>query len=139
MLEPARTLYLISAALIGLLGAGHLMLLYGGERLRPRDRSMIEAMQAAELRITKQTTLWRAWMGFNASHSLGMLLFGLVYGYLALSTPALLIGPSFLTVLGLVVLVSYVFLARSYWFISPLVGTTLALLCYVAAVAASWG
>jgi hypothetical protein len=27
--------------------------------------------------------MWKAWVGFNASHSYGAILFGLVYGYLA--------------------------------------------------------
>ena len=27
--------------------------------------------------------MWRAWVGFNATHSLGLILFGALYGYLA--------------------------------------------------------
>jgi hypothetical protein len=33
--------------------------------------------------ITKEATMWRCWVGFNASHSMGLILFGLVFGFLA--------------------------------------------------------
>ena len=36
-------------------------------------------------RHTKETTMWRCWVGFNASHSMGLILFGLAFGYLALA------------------------------------------------------
>jgi hypothetical protein len=29
--------------------------------------------------------MWKAWIGFNASHSFGLILFGTVYAYLALA------------------------------------------------------
>jgi hypothetical protein len=29
--------------------------------------------------ITKEATMWRCWVGFNASHSMGLILFGLVF------------------------------------------------------------
>jgi hypothetical protein len=28
--------------------------------------------------------MWKAWIGFNASHAYGAIFFGLIYGYLAL-------------------------------------------------------
>ena len=28
--------------------------------------------------ITKETTVWRCWVGFNASHSMGLMLYGLI-------------------------------------------------------------
>jgi len=38
--------------------------------------------------------MWKAWIGFNASHSLGAVLFGQVYGYLVLAhAPMLLSSP----------------------------------------------
>lgn len=82
--------------------------------------------------------MWRAWLGFNASHSLGAMLFGSIYGYLALQHPELLFGSVFLQALGLLVLVAYVLMARAYWFITPFVGTSLSLACYVVALALSW-
>ena len=133
----ASILILISATIIGLLGTAHLILTYRGPKLLPREPSVKESMERVHPRITSQTTMWRAWLGFNASHSLGAMLFGAVYGYLALQQPALLFGSTFLQVLGLLVLVAYVLMARAYWFRTPLAGTSLALACYVVALALS--
>ena len=42
-------------------------------------------MQEVSPVITRETTMWKAWVGFNASHSYGLILFGAVYGYLAVA------------------------------------------------------
>lgn len=123
-----------SAGIVGALGTAHLVLTYRGPKLLPRDRSVREAMAATSMVITSQTTYWRAWIGFNASHSLGLMLFGLVYGYLALAHPALLAGSVFLQALGFVVLLAYIVLAKLYWFVTPLAGMSLSLVLYVAGI-----
>lgn len=124
-----------SAAIVGALGCAHLLLTYFGPRLLPRDRQLIAAMDRVSPVLTRQTTIWRCWIGFNVSHSLGAILFGLVYGYLALELPAVLFGSRFLLAVGGATLAAYVLLAIRYWFVTPLVGTALALACFVAAVA----
>ena len=55
--------------------------------------------------------MWRAWVGFNASHSYGAIFFGLVYGYLALAHGALLFASPYLLGVGLLLLGGYVVLA----------------------------
>lgn len=131
-------LVLVSAVIVGLLGAVHLLLTYLGPKLLPRDAAVIDSMKSGHLRITSQTTVWRAWIGFNASHGLGAMVFGLVYGYLALQHPAFLFDSVFLQVLGLLVLVSYVVLARAYWFISPRASISISLAFYVAGLLWAW-
>lgn len=123
-----------SAGIVGVFGAAHLILTYRGPKLLPRDRSVKEGMEATSMVITSQTSLWRAWIGFNASHSLGLIFFGLVYGYLAITQPALLAETAFLRILGVVVLLSYVVLAKLYWFITPLAGISLSLVLYVVGI-----
>lgn len=85
--------------------------------------------------ISRQTTMWRAWTGFNASHSYGVILFGLVYGYLALIHSAFLFESWFLTGLGLLTLVGYTVLAKRYWFSIPLRGVSLATALYALGLA----
>jgi hypothetical protein len=84
--------------------------------------------------ITRETTMWKAWVGFNASHSFGAILFGLVYGYLALVHPAFLFQSVFLLVLGLILLGGYTFLGVRYWFSIPLRGILLSLTLYASAL-----
>jgi hypothetical protein len=38
-----------------------------------------KAMKATSPVLTKETTLWNAWIGFNASHSLGAMLVAAFY------------------------------------------------------------
>lgn len=123
-----------SAGVILLLGLAHLLFTFRGQRLHPRDAAVMAAMQQALPNITRETTMWRAWIGFNASHSYGAILFGLVWGYLALAQPALLLGSPFLLALGALLLGAYVHLAWRYWFSIPFRGIVLASLLYLAAL-----
>lgn len=114
------------AAIILLLGLLHLAYTFFGPKLRPRDAALQAAMQQVSPQISRQTTMWRAWVGFNASHSLGAILFGLLYLQLALADAARLFGSGFLCTLGLAVLASYLLLGWYFWFSVPLRGIALA-------------
>lgn len=126
----------LSAGILLLLGSLHLLYTFVGPKLRPRDPRLIEHMQADTLVLTRRTTVWKAWIGFNASHSLGGILFGLVYGYLALVEPAFLFASTFLLAVALGLLACLLVLAWRYWFRIPLTGVALALACCLFAVIA---
>jgi hypothetical protein len=128
-------LVVLSAGIILLLGTIHLIYTFTGSKLTPRDSALRESMSAISPVITRQTTMWKAWVGFNASHSLGAILFGLVYGYLAIAHPELLFRSPFLLIVGLGMLASYVVLAKLYWFSIPFIGISVATATYFAAVA----
>ena len=73
-------------------------------------------------------------MGFNASHSMGLILFGLVFGFLALAHGKLLFQSPFLLVVGLAMLGGFVVLCKVYFFSVPLIGISISLACYVASI-----
>jgi hypothetical protein len=123
-----------SAAIVLLLGLAHLLYTFVGPKLLPRDRELQARMQEVSPVITRQTTMWKAWIGFNASHSFGLILFGAVYGYLALAHGDLLFGSVFLLSLGFVLLLGYTFLAARYFFRIPFQGVVLATVLYALAV-----
>jgi len=87
--------------------------------------------------ITKETTMWRAWVGFNASHSMGAILFGLIYGFLAIAHSPLLFQSPFLLIVGLAMLGGFFALGKVYWFSVPFTGISISLVCYVASITAS--
>ena len=126
------------AGVILALGAAHLLLTFRGNRLHPRDPELIALLDEASPRISSETTMWRAWVGFNASHSIGAILFGLHYGYLALAHPTLLFGSPYLLAVGGAVLVGYVVLAKRYWFSAPLRGIVLSTVLYFTGMVTSW-
>jgi hypothetical protein len=132
----APLLVAASAAIILLLGLVHLLYTFRGVKLHPRDAKLTAAMRQVSPVLTRQTTMWKTWVGFNASHSLGAILFGAVYGYLALVHGAFLFASAYLMLLGLATLASYVFLARRYWFSVPFRCIVLATVLYAAALAA---
>lgn len=125
------------AAIVLCLGTAHLWLTFRGTALHPRDESMAARMREVTPRLTRQTTMWRAWVGFNASHSVGAMLFGLTWGYLALVQPDVLFASVFLRGLGLVLLAGYAVLGWRYWFSIPFRGIALAAALYVAALNAA--
>jgi len=109
----------------------HLLFTFRGPKLLPRDRALQARMAEVAPVITRQTTMWKCWIGFNASHSCGLILFGAMYGYLALAHDELLFRSVFLRALGLLMLLGYLFLAKMYFFRTPLRGVIVATVLYV--------
>lgn len=128
----AQGLVIFSAAIVMLLGLVHLAYTYRGDKLHPRDADLLARLKTTSPVISRQTSVWKAYIGFNASHSLGAMLFGAVFGYLALEQPALLFHSWFLGFTGLVVLGAYLAMAKLYWFNRPLQAISLACLAYIA-------
>jgi hypothetical protein len=62
--------------------------------------------------ISRETTMWRVWVGFNATHSFGLILFGALYGYLAIRHSVFLFHSWFLLALGFALLLGYAVIAR---------------------------
>jgi hypothetical protein len=119
-----------SAAVILLLGLVHLLYTFRGPLLHPSDAELTAKMMTVSPIISRETTMWRVWIGFNASHSFGLILFGTLYGYLAVRHRAFLFQSWFLLVLGFALLLGYAILAKLYWFSAPFRGVTLAAVLY---------
>src|SRR5271166_6121691 len=131
----AKILMVLSASIIFTLGIVHHVYTFWGPKLTPRDPALQISMSQIAPVITKETTIWRCWVGFNASHSIGLILFGLVFGFLALAHGELLFQSPFL--LGLAMLGGLVVLCKVYFFSVPLTGISISLACYVASIALS--
>jgi hypothetical protein len=129
------TLLIFGGAVFGLLGALHaiytLLDLRNPRRLAPVDPSVAHAMANSALRLSGgRTDMWRAWIGFNFSHSLGVLLvagLALWAGFRFNTLPVAIIMPA-LTVIGCVHLV----LALLYWFRIPAIGVAIGTGCFAA-------
>jgi hypothetical protein len=133
----AKILMLLSASIVFTLGVTHLVYTFWGPMLTPRDPALQISMSQIAPVITKETTMWRCWVGFNASHSMGLILFGLIFGFLALAHPQLLFQSPFLLVVGLAMLGGLAALSKVYWFGAPFTGICISLVCYLASIALS--
>jgi len=125
-----RYLFVAGAAPFLVLGFLHIVYTFMDEvrprRIIPRDRDLVERMRAATLVLTRETTLWRAWIGFNLSHGLGIVVFaGLVvygavlyFGALQREAPELLFAAPAIASL-------YLLMSLRYWFRIPAIGSGL--------------
>jgi hypothetical protein len=133
----AVTLMTGSAAIVLALGLIHFVYTFRGSKLTPRDPALQAAMSQVSPVITRETTMWKTWIGFNASHSMGAILFGLIYGYLATIHGELLFQSPFLLVVGLAMVGGFAILGKVYWFSVPYRCACAALACYLGAIIAS--
>jgi len=130
---PERLLLLTGAAIFAILGALHLLYTFTGTRLQPRDAAAIAAMQATHPRLAPATTVWRAWIGFNASHSLGALVFAaFVIGLAGWRMDVIRDAPAFAWLAAANAL-AWTWLAWRYWFRIPLAGLAVASACFLVA------
>lgn len=123
-----------SAAILFALGSLHLIYTFVGPKLTPRDPELQARMREVSPVISKETTMWRCWVGFNASHSMAAMLFGLIYGYLAIAQGSLLFSSPYLIVVGLLTVAGFFVLGKLYWFSVPFIGITISLVLYVASI-----
>ena len=122
-----------SALIILALGVAHMLYTFRGPKLAPRDPTLTSHMDSVAPGISAETTMWKAWIGFNASHSLGAILFGMIYGYLAMVHPGLLFDGLYLSSVGFLMLTTLLVLAKRYWFHVPYRGIMIALVLFTAA------
>lgn len=120
-----------SAGIFLILGTLHLIYTFASRKFSPRAGEVEEKMKLISPIISRQTTMWRAWIGFNASHSAGAMMFGLVYANLAMFHFDLLKQSSFLSILGGLFIFSFLILAKLYWFRIPLIGIGISLVLYL--------
>ena len=133
----ARLLMVLSASILLTLGTMHLAYTLWGTSFAPRDPALRVSMSRMSPVLTEETTMWRCWMGFNVTHSMGLILFSLVYGYIALAHDQLLFRSPFLLLVGLVMLACLIVVCRLYFFRAPLIGVSISFVCYVVSIALS--
>jgi ammonia channel protein AmtB len=98
-------------------------------RLVPQDPAVAQAMATSNLRLSGTgTTMWRAWVGFNFSHSIGVVLFGTVCigAGSVLGTMPL---PAWMLFVLVVIGLLYLVVGILYWFRIPVAGIVIAVLC----------
>ncbi|MBS0549661.1 MAG: hypothetical protein JSR24_18045 [Proteobacteria bacterium] len=102
----------------------------------PRDPALLQAMQQARVRLHPGINLWKAWMGFNLTHSLGLVLFGGVLLYVGLCAPQLFAASAAVQAVAVLVSVLYLVISAKFFFRTPVIGCALGLGCFLAAMGA---
>jgi hypothetical protein len=99
----------------------------------PLNVELRHAMQNSPIAIDPSTNLWRAWLGFNLSHSLGIIFFGSTFLYIGINHPLLFAQSPPLQICSLLIPSAYFALSIKFWFSKPAIGSGLALTCFVSA------
>ena len=94
--------------------------------LAPHDPAVIDYMASTGVRLARgRTNMWDAWLGFNISHGLGAVVFGLVCVGAGVFARTLDL-PGAALLIPVLVGVIYLLLALRFWFRVPAVGIGIA-------------
>jgi hypothetical protein len=133
--ELSRYLFLLGALPFVVLGIAHALAtpltLEESKGLSPRDLAFRQGMAEQTVLLTRRTNLWLSWVGFNLSHSLGAVLFGVVVLLIGRSPATFAANwPTFVP-LAMVVSGAYLAIGLRYWFRTPIVGIIVSSVCFV--------
>ena len=126
-------LVLLGSGIIVLLGIAHGIYTFrsapdGGPMMpiNPEVREAMSVVGGIGLAPELKTTLWKAWIGFNLSHSLGLVVVGLLIGLPVLDALASPVDNLAWLVCALVLPPLYLWLSIRHWFAKPTMGFALA-------------
>lgn len=126
-----QILLIVGAAIFGVLGALHFYYTFFTDMFMTRDRKVAEAMKETSPLLTRRTTMWDTWIGFNGSHSLGAIFIAVFYILLAATHMEVIRETRSFVLLAVLIGVSYLVLAVKYWFRIPLIGILIATICFM--------
>jgi hypothetical protein len=127
----AKYLWVLGSTLIAVLGITHLYYTFFTNAFSSRNERMIEAMKFSSPILSQKITMWKAWVGFNGSHSSGAIFIGISNLYLVLRYFRIVQTDHFFFVFNILTVGFYVWLAEKYWLNIPLLGLSIALGCFI--------
>lgn len=127
----AKYLWEIGSSIFAILGTLHLFYTFFSDKFSSRNEKMVDEMKTSHINLTKETTIWKAWIGFNASHSSGAMFIGIINFYLAVEYFAIFQSSHFFFLFNILTVGFYVWLAKKYWFKIPFIGILTTLICYL--------
>ena len=128
-----KYLWITASVIYLILGAIHLLYTFYTDKFSVRDKHTEEMMKKTFPVLTRETTMWKAWVGFNASHSIGVIFFGIINLIFTISYFEVLKSSALLLLLMIFVSLFYLFLGFKYWFKIPKTGILIATICFIIA------
>ena len=138
MQEMSRYLFLAGGLILLLLGVAHAMLTprhpSQPKGLSPSDPQLATTMSRTHIRLTRRLDMWSAWVGFNYSHGLGLVVLGGLVLLIGRGESSFSAEANVFVPFAFFASVIYLLLAAKYWFRSPIIGFGVCCLLF----AASW-
>ncbi|MBA3784512.1 MAG: hypothetical protein H0X15_03080 [Acidobacteria bacterium] len=137
-----QLLLIVGSSIFVLLGVVHGVLTLqdiGNPRnFTPRDAGLRTAMQQSTIALHPKINLWRAWLGFNFSHSLGLFMFGGAFLYVGIFHSLLFSQTPLLQGCSISVPAAYVVISLKFWFSKTSIGSGISMGCFILAAALSY-
>lgn len=105
----------------------------------PKDASVRPAVEGTTIRLGGRAapSMWRAWLGFNISHGLGVFAFGLLLLSIAIQNFKLVEQIDVIQPLSIAFPAIYLVLALRFWFYGPVIITITSMACFILAAVLS--
>ena len=126
----AKYLWEFGSIILIILGTLHLLYTFFSNKFSTKNERLISEMKISHIILTKKVTMWRGWIGFNASHSSGIMFIGIINFYLALEYFPVFQFDHLFFIFNILTVGFYVWLAKKYWFKIPFMGILSTLICY---------
>ena len=128
-----KILWLSGSAIFLVLGSIHLYYTFFIGKFNSRNKNVMTAMKTTSPVLTPDTTMWNAWIGFNASHSAGIIFIGLINILLTVRYFPVVQNSILIPLLNIVTAIFYLWLGKKYWFKIPFAGALIATCCFIIA------
>ncbi len=126
-----KYIWVFGSFVFAFLGTAHLVYTFFTNKFSSKTERVIIEMKSSSPILTRDTTMWKAWIGFNASHSSGAMFIGITNMYLMQFYFEILQIDPFYICFNILTVGFYLWLAKKYWFKIPFLGILLTLICYV--------
>jgi len=130
----AKIFVLIASSIFLILGTIHIVYTFFTNKFLARDDETNKKMKSTSPILTNETSVWNAWIGFNASHSAGAMFIGLINIMLVCQHFEVYQNSFNILLLDICTGLFYLFLAKKYWFKIPLIGILIATSCFIVAI-----
>ena len=127
----ARYLWGSGAIILVILSSIHLYYTFFTNKFSSGNLRMVDEMKSSFPNLTRKTTMWKAWIGFNASHSAGGIFIGLSNFYVAAKYFSIINTDHVFFLFNILTIGFYLWLAKRYWFGIPFFGILAALICFI--------
>lgn len=127
----SKYLWELGSLIVFILGMIHLYYTFFTNKFSSKNVRLVEEMKSSFPVLTKETTMWKAWMGFNASHSSGAVFIGGINFYLAFRYFTVIRFDHLFFLLNILTIGFYLWLAKKYWFKIPFIGLLITMTCFI--------
>lgn len=132
---------ILGASIFVLLGVLHALYTFqdldNPRNFTPRNENLLDEMKESSVALHPQINLWKAWLGFHFSHSLGLLMFGGAFLYIGVFHPQFFAQSTLLKICSVLIPAIYLLLSINFWFSKPAIFSGISTACFVLATVLS--